>query len=143
MTIDWIHFTPLSSLAGGILIGLSAALLVLANGHVAGGSGILGELLHMRAGDVRWRVAFLLGLIIAPAIFAIFLPYPAATIDADTGLLLIGGLLVGIGTRYAGGCTSGHGVCGLSRLSLRSLVATSCFMGSGVAVVFVMRHLLG
>lgn len=142
MTIDWVHFTPLASLAGGLLIGLSAALLVLANGQVAGISGILGELLHLRAGDVRWRVAFLLGLIVAPAAFAIFLPYPAATIDAGTGMLLVGGLLVGVGTRYGGGCTSGHGVCGLSRLSLRSLVATLCFMGSGIAVVFVMRHLL-
>jgi uncharacterized membrane protein YedE/YeeE len=142
MTIDWIHFTPLTSLAGGILIGLSAALLVLANGHVAGISGILGELLHMRKGDIGWRVAFLLGLFIAPAAFATFLPYPAATIDANEGMLLAGGLLVGIGTRYAGGCTSGHGVCGLSRLSLRSLVATLCFMGSGIAIVFVMRHLL-
>ena len=142
MNIDWNHFTPLSSLAGGLLIGLAAALLMLANGRVAGISGILGELLHLRASDVRWRVAFLLGLILAPTAFAIFLPYPLATIDAGSGALIVAGLLVGIGTRYAGGCTSGHGVCGLSRLSLRSLVATLCFMGSGVAVVFVMRHLL-
>lgn len=143
MTIDWIHFTPLSSLAGGILIGLSTALLLVTNGKVAGISGILGGLLHMKTGDALWRMAFLLGLVVAPAVFAIFLPYPLPTIDAGTGMLVAGGLLVGFGTRYAGGCTSGHGVCGLSRLSLRSLVATMCFMGSGIVVVFVMHHVLG
>lgn len=142
MTIDWNHFTPLMSLTGGILIGLAATLLLLTNGRVAGISGILGELLHMHAGDVGWRVAFLLGLIIAPVFFAVFLPYPTPTIDAGPATLLLAGLLVGIGTRYGGGCTSGHGVCGLSRLSLRSLIATLCFMGSGIVVVFVMRHLI-
>jgi uncharacterized membrane protein YedE/YeeE len=87
-------------------------------------------------------MAFLLGLVIAPALFSIFLPFPKPTIEAGDGALLLAGLLVGIGTRYAGGCTSGHGVCGLSRLSIRSLVATLCFMGSGMAVVFVTRHLI-
>ena len=142
MMIDWEHFTPIWSLIGGILIGVSAALLLLLNGRIAGISGILGELLKRQPGEVRWRMAFLLGLLIAPAVFSMFLPFPTPTIEASNGALLVAGLLVGIGTRYAGGCTSGHGVCGLSRLSIRSLVATMSFMASGMAVVFVTRHLI-
>ncbi len=141
MTIDWLHFTPGLSLIGGVLIGIASALFALANGRIAGISGILGGLLRPEQGDVRWRIAFLLGLIAAPLLVYLFMPYAEPTIDADTGTLLVAGLLVGIGTRYGGGCTSGHGVCGLSRLSPRSLVATLAFMGAGVAVVFVMRHL--
>ncbi len=135
------NFTPGLSLLGGILIGVASALFVLANGRIAGISGILGGLLRPAAGDVRWRLAFLLGLIVAPALVYQFMPYQAPTIDADTGTLLAAGLLVGVGTRYGGGCTSGHGVCGLSRLSPRSLVATLAFMAAGVGIVFVMRHL--
>ncbi len=135
------NFTPGLSLLGGILIGVASALFVLANGRIAGISGILGGLLRPAAGDVRWRIAFLLGLIVAPALVYQFMPYQAPTIDADTGTLLAAGLLVGVGTRYGGGCTSGHGVCGLSRLSPRSLVATLAFMAAGVGIVFVMRHL--
>lgn len=142
MMIDWEHFTPIWSLTGGILIGVSAALLLLFNGRIAGISGILGELLKRQPGEMRWRMAFLLGLLIAPAVFSMFLPFPTPTIEASNGALLVAGLLVGIGTRYAGGCTSGHGVCGLSRLSIRSLVATMSFMASGMAVVFVTRHLI-
>lgn len=142
MTIDWIHFTPGMSLLGGVLIGISSALFILANGRIAGISGILGGLLNRRPGDMAWRAAFLLGLIAAPAaIFALTGPV-SATIEANTEVLVIAGLLVGIGTRYGAGCTSGHGVCGLSRLSPRSLVATLAFMGAGMAMVFVMRHLL-
>jgi uncharacterized membrane protein YedE/YeeE len=142
MTIDWIHFTPGMSLLGGVLIGISSALFILANGRIAGISGILGGLLSRRPGDMIWRVAFLLGLIAAPAaIFGLTGPL-TATIEANTEVLVIAGLLVGIGTRYGAGCTSGHGVCGLSRLSPRSLVATLAFMGAGMAIVFVMRHLL-
>ena len=142
MTIDWIHFTPGMSLLGGVLIGISSALFILANGRVAGISGILGGLLSRKPGDMVWRIAFLLGLVAAPAaIFALTGPI-TATIEANTEVLVIAGLLVGIGTRYGAGCTSGHGVCGLSRLSPRSLVATLAFMGAGVAIVFVMRHLL-
>lgn len=141
MSIDWTHFTPGLSLIGGVLIGISSALFILANGRIAGISGILGGLLRPATGDVRWRIAFLLGLVIAPALAYLFIPYEAPTIDADTGTLLAAGLLVGIGTRYGGGCTSGHGVCGLSRLSPRSLVATLSFMAAGVGIVFVMRHL--
>ena len=142
MTIDWSHFTPWASLAGGALIGCAAAMLLLLNGRVAGISGILGGMLAPRAGDVGWRLAFLAGLIAAPLAFALFQHYPAPRIDAGFGTLVSAGLLVGIGTRYGGGCTSGHGVCGLSRLSPRSLVATLAFMAAGVAVVFIARHLV-
>lgn len=142
MTIDWIHFTPGMSLLGGVLIGISSALFILANGRIAGISGILGGLLSRRPGDMVWRIAFLVGLVAAPAaIFALTGPINP-TIEANTEVLVVAGLLVGIGTRYGAGCTSGHGVCGLSRLSPRSLVATLAFMGAGMAIVFVMRHLL-
>ncbi len=142
MTIDWIHFTPGMSLLGGVLIGISSALFILANGRIAGISGILGGLLSRKPGDIVWRIAFLLGLVAAPAaIFALTGPL-TATIEANTEVLVIAGLLVGIGTRYGAGCTSGHGVCGLSRLSPRSLMATLAFMGAGMAIVFLMRHLL-
>lgn len=142
MSIDWIHFTPGTSLVGGLLIGLASALFILANGRIAGISGILGGLLRPSGNDVVWRLAFLLGLIMAPAVASLFIATSAPTIDANAEMLVIAGLLVGIGTRYGGGCTSGHGICGLSRLSPRSLIATLAFMASGMAIVFVMRHLL-
>jgi uncharacterized membrane protein YedE/YeeE len=142
MTIDWIHFTPGMSLLGGVLIGISSALFILANGRIAGISGILGGLLSRKPGDMLWRIAFLLGLVAAPAAIVALTGPLTATIEANTEGLVIAGLLVGIGTRYGAGCTSGHGVCGLSRLSPRSLVATLAFMGAGMAIVFVMRHLL-
>jgi uncharacterized membrane protein YedE/YeeE len=141
MTIDWTHFTPWASLAGGLLIGLSAALLVLFNGRIAGISGILGGLLRPGRGDIAWRVAFLLGLVFAPLAWALVHPLPAVETDAGTGTLVAAGLLVGLGTRYGAGCTSGHGVCGLSRLSPRSLAATLSFMAAGFATVFAVRHL--
>jgi uncharacterized membrane protein YedE/YeeE len=142
MTIDWIHFTPGMSLLGGVLIGISSALFILANGRIAGISGILGGLLSRKPGDMLWRIAFLLGLVAAPAAIVALTGPLTATIEANSEVLVIAGLLVGIGTRYGAGCTSGHGVCGLSRLSPRSLVATLAFMGAGMAIVFVMRHLL-
>lgn len=142
MTIDWIHFTPGMSFLGGVLIGVSSALFILANGRIAGISGILGGLLSRKPGDMLWRIAFLLGLVAAPAAIVALTGPLTATIEANTEVLVIAGLLVGIGTRYGAGCTSGHGVCGLSRLSPRSLVATLAFMGAGMAIVFVMRHLL-
>ena len=140
--IDWPNFTPWSSLVGGLLIGLATALFLLLNGRIAGISGIVGGLLRPAAGDMAWRVAFILGLVGAPLLFQVFSPLPAVQVEADTATLIVAGLLVGVGTRYGSGCTSGHGVCGLSRLSPRSLVATAAFMAAGFATVFVVRHLI-
>lgn len=138
--IDWVHFTPWTSLAGGILIGAAAAMFLLLNGRIAGISGILGGLLRPKAGDISWRVAFVLGLVAAPLVYQLAAPLPAVQIDAGTTLLVVAGLLVGVGTRYGSGCTSGHGVCGLSRLSPRSMVATAAFMAAGFVTVFIVRH---
>jgi uncharacterized protein len=143
MTIDWNAFTPGPALAGGVLIGLAAAMFVLLNGRIAGISGVLGGLLRPAAGDVAWRAAFLLGLVVAPWVYARVAALPPLQIDAGYPMLAAAGLLVGVGTRYGAGCTSGHGVCGLSRLSSRSLVATGAFMGAGFATVFVLRHVIG
>ena len=143
MSIAWNEFTPWSALAGGLLIGLAAAMFVLLNGRIAGISGVLGGLFRPVNGDVAWRVVFVLGLVGAPWIYALFDALPQPRIDASFGALVIAGLLVGVGTRYGSGCTSGHGVCGLARLSPRSLVATGAFMASGFTTVFFTRHLLG
>ena len=140
--IDWTHFTPWTSLAGGVLIGAAAAMLLLLNGKIAGISGILGGLLRPSAGGISWRVAFIAGLVAAPLLYPLAAPLPAVQINADTGLLILAGLLVGVGTRYGSGCTSGHGVCGLSRLSPRSLIATGAFMAAGFMTVFVVRHVI-
>jgi uncharacterized protein len=142
MAVDWAHFTPLSSLAGGVLIGVAAAMLVLLSGRIAGISGIAGGLLRPAPGDAAWRVAFLVGLLLAPVAVAFFGRQPFPRIDAGFGTLIIAGLLVGLGTSYGSGCTSGHGVCGLSRLSPRSLAATVAFMAAGMATVLVTRHVL-
>lgn len=142
MTINWTAFTPWSALLGGMLIGLAAAMFALLNGRIAGISGVLGGLLKPVRGDIAWRAAFVLGLVGAPLVYALFAVLPAVQIEAGDGALIIAGLLVGVGTRYGSGCTSGHGVCGLSRLSPRSLVATVTFMAAGFATVFVLRHLL-
>ena len=142
MSIDWTHFTPWSSLAGGLLIGIAAAMLVLLNGRIAGISGIVGGLLAPQRADIAWRLAFVLGLFAAPALMLLLGQGYSPRIDSGFGTLVAAGLLVGIGTSYAAGCTSGHGVCGLSRLSPRSLAATAAFMASGFATVFVIRHLL-
>jgi len=143
MSLDWNAFTPTTALAGGALIGVAAAVFVLFNGRIAGVSGVLGGLLKPVKGDLGWRIAFILGLVAAPLAYALFASVPEPRIDAGWGDLVIAGLLVGIGTRYGSGCTSGHGVCGLSRLSPRSLVATIAFMGAGFATVVVVRHLIG
>jgi uncharacterized membrane protein YedE/YeeE len=140
--IDWAHFTPWSSLAGGVLIGAAAAMLVLLNGRIAGVSGIIGGVLRPAAGDMAWRFAFIIGLLVAPAVYPLLTEPVPPTIEASYPVLLAAGLLVGAGTRYGSGCTSGHGVCGLSRLSPRSLAATLAFMAAGFATVFVVRHLL-
>lgn len=141
--IDWLHFTPWSSLAGGMLIGVATALLLLFNGKLAGISGILGGLFRPVTGDIGWRLAFLLGLLAAPLLYGLAAPLPEVRIDASMATLIGAGLLVGAGTRYGSGCTSGHGVCGLSRLSPRSMVATAAFMLSGFATVYAVRHLIG
>jgi len=143
MTIAWTSFTPWLSLAGGLLIGAAAALLVLFNGRIAGISGIVGGLLRPVRGDIDWRVAFVLGLLAAPPAWRAFAAAPRLHVDASTPVLVAAGLLVGVGTRLGSGCTSGHGVCGLSRGSRRSLVATATFMAAGFAVVFVVRHVVG
>lgn len=143
MSIDLAHFTPLPALAGGLLIGLAATLLVLGNGRIAGISGILGGLLNTTSSDHAWRAAFVLGLFAAPWVFKLFTALPTVAITSSPPVLVAAGLLVGIGTRYASGCTSGHGVCGLSRGSVRSLAATATFMAMGFLTVFVTRHLLG
>ena len=143
MTIDWIHFTPWLSLGGGILLGLASAAFILVNGRILGISGIVGGLLVPRLGDVGWRIAFLLGMAASPFVASLLLPVDyleAPRIEAGYLAIAVAGLLVGFGTRYGSGCTSGHGVCGLSRLSPRSLVSTLTFMGLGFLVVYVMRH---
>lgn len=143
MTIDWNNFTPWTALAGGALIGISASLFILLNGRIAGITGIIGGLFRPVMHDAGWRVAFTLGLIIAPVIWLLFGQLPEIKIDADYGLLIIAGLIVGYGARFGSGCTSGHGVCGISRLSPRSIIATLAFMGTGFLTVFIVRHLLG
>ncbi|MFZ6847792.1 YeeE/YedE family protein [Undibacterium sp. RuRC25W] len=142
MSIAWNAFTPWSALTGGVMIGLAAAILILMNGKVAGISGILAGVLKPFNRNGYWRLSFLLGLLIAPTVYGCFSPLPVLQIDAGVGRLLLAGLVVGLGTRYGSGCTSGHGVCGLSRLSVRSLVATLTFMGAGFVTVFVVRHIL-
>ena len=132
MTIDLLSFTPWTAVAGGVLIGIAAAIFVLVNGRIAGISGIVGGLLRPTWDDIPWRVAFVAGLVVAPSLYGAFVYLPSLKIDANYSTLIVAGLLVGAGTRYAGGCTSGHGVCGLSRLSPRSLVATIAVHGRGI-----------
>jgi uncharacterized membrane protein YedE/YeeE len=128
-----------------LLLGLASAVFILINGRILGISGILGGLLPPKVGDISWRVAFLLGMLAAPTVFMTLAPAGFASeprIDAGFWTVIAAGLLVGIGTRYASGCTSGHGVCGLSRLSPRSLVATLSFMGAGFFIVYIVRHIV-
>ena len=136
-------FTPVASFLGGILIGCAAALLLLINGRIAGISGILGNLLTARHGDIAWRIAFLVGLIGAPWLWLALAGTPVIRLDASVPMILTGGVLVGFGTRLGSGCTSGHGVCGIARLSTRSIVATCVFMATGCVTVFITRHILG
>lgn len=144
--MNWEAFTPWSALAGGVLIGLAAALMVVLLGRIAGISGIVGNLLQPATwGSVKqwgWRVAFVVGMVAAPVVWQWFAPLPAMEMPANPWVIVLAGLLVGFGTRLGSGCTSGHGVCGLSRLSLRSLAATLMFMATGVLTVFVVRHVL-
>ena len=141
--IDMQNFTPLTAAYGGILIGIAVAILLFFNGRIAGISGILGGLFNFKKHDTAWRVAFLAGLALAAYVWRLVADLPAIQLDASLSTIFVAGVLVGIGTSYASGCTSGHGVCGLSRISPRSLVATLIFMATGMATVFVVRHLLG
>ena len=145
MQIDWIHFTPWSSLMGGILLGIAAGALFLNSGRILGITGILEGLLTPKSDDSSWRLVFLLGMFASPLAAKFLLPTEllhAPRIDANWAMVIAAGLLVGFGTRWGAGCTSGHGICGLSRLSVRSLVATLSFMGTGFVTVFVVRHWL-
>lgn len=138
------NFTPGSALAGGAVIGLSAVLLMALLGRIAGISGIVGGLIRPAAGEAGWRAAFLVGLVAGPVLWgAAGGAVPPVEITAELPVLIAGGLLVGVGTALGSGCTSGHGVCGLARLSPRSLVATLTFMAVGIATVFVTRHVIG
>jgi hypothetical protein len=142
MTIDWDNFTPWTSLTGGLMIGIATVLFLLFNGRIAGISGIVGGLLKPAKGDIAWRVAFVVGLVLSTFVFSIAAPLPRVHMEASNPVLIMAGLLVGIGTRYGSGCTSGHGVCGLSRRSRRSIVATMAFMFAGFVTVYVVRHLV-
>ena len=145
MQIDWLHFTPWTSLLGGVLLGVAAGALFLNSGRILGITGIVEGLLKPKSGDTSWRLAFLLGLFAAPLVAKLLLPAElihTPRIDANWTMVITAGLLVGFGTRWGAGCTSGHGICGLCRFSLRSLVATLSFMGTGFVTVFVVRHWL-
>jgi len=141
MTIDWASFTPWTALAGGLMLGLASALFILINGRILGISGIVGGLLRPRAGDTSWRLSFVLGLFVAPLLYGVSTGLPQARVEASWVTVILAGVLVGLGTRIGSGCTSGHGVCGLSRLSPRSLIATLTFMGAGFVTVYVLRQL--
>jgi uncharacterized membrane protein YedE/YeeE len=143
MTLDWAHFTPWTALAGGLLIGAAAGALVLFAGRIAGVAGVVGGLLRPERGDIAWRLAFVAGLVASAMLYPLFAPLPEIRIDAGIGTVAVAGLIVGLSTRYASGCTSGHGVCGVARASPRSLVATAAFMLSGFLTVYVARHVLG
>jgi len=143
MQIDLIHFTPYASFAGGLLIGIAAAMLILFNGRIAGVSGIIGQLLNGVNRDNLWRIAFVLGIVVAPAICHAWIGDLEIEIETNALWLIIAGLLVGVGTSHGSGCTSGHGICGLSRFSMRSVIATLSFMISGMLTVYIVRHVLG
>jgi uncharacterized membrane protein YedE/YeeE len=143
MQIDWLTFTPIPSLLGGMMLGVAAALYVLLHGRILGISGIVSGLVHPKKEDWSWRLALVVGLLTAPFLAALFFGIlPVIEVDASWLTVIIAGLLVGFGVQYGSGCTSGHGICGLSRLSPRSLVATLSFMTAGFLVVFVIRHLI-
>ena len=145
ITIDWGHFTPWASLFGGILIGLASIMLLLFKGRIAGISGILGSLMQIQntpSGHYSWRLAFLLGLLLSSAVYGLFFTLPSSQIDSSYLTLIVAGLLVGFGTRMGSGCTSGHAVCGLGRLSMRSLAATLSFMAAGFVIAYIFFHVI-
>jgi len=141
--IDWQNFTPVNAASGGVLIGIAVAILLFFNGRIAGISGILGGLFNFKKHDTAWRLAFLAGLVFSASIWCLVADLPAIQLDGSLSTIFVAGILVGVGTSFASGCTSGHGVCGLSRISPRSLVATLIFMTTGILTVFVVRHVLG
>ncbi len=144
MQIDWISFTPIPSSIGGMLLGVAAAFYMLLHGRILGISGIVSGLLNPQKGDVDWRVSVVLGMMSAPILAAVILDmHTIQVIDSDWFSIMVAGLLVGFGAQYGSGCTSGHGICGLSRLSPRSMVATMLFMFSGFMATFIIRHILG
>ncbi|HHR5859075.1 TPA: YeeE/YedE family protein [Providencia alcalifaciens] len=140
MTIDWVNFTPWSAAIGGILIGLAVAILLILNGRIAGISGILAGVLKPVKGDTAWKLAFIVGILVAPLLFTAFVYAPEVTITTSTPLLIAAGLLVGFGTRLGGGCTSGHGICGMARFSRRSIIAVVIFMLVAFITVAVINH---
>ena len=138
------QFTPIASTIGGILIGLSAVMLMLGNGRIAGMTGIFKGLLAQGEGDWQWRAAFLAGAIAAPMVIAAFTGISLElSFPVSPAMLVIGGVIVGIGVTYGSGCTSGHGVCGMARFSRRSFAATCVFMAATFATVYVVRHVIG
>ena len=144
MQIDWMSFTPIPSVLGGMILGVAAALYVLLHGRILGISGIVSRLLHPSLSDSAWRLALVLGLVFAPFLAALFFGiFPIVEIDSGWVGIIVAGLLVGFGAQYGSGCTSCHCVCGLSRLSPRSLVATLSFMSAGFLMVFILRHVIG
>ena len=140
MTIDWAHFTPGSAAVGGVLIGLAVAILLILNGRIAGISGILAGVLKPAKGDTAWKLAFIVGILVAPLLFITFVYTPEVTIATSTPLLIAAGLLVGFGTRLGSGCTSGHGICGMARFSRGSMVAVAIFMLVAFITVAVINH---
>ena len=144
MQINWLEFTPGPALLGGVILGLAAALYVHLHGRILGISGIISGLFTPKSGDVSWRLSVILGLLSAPLWAAVlFEMHPIQVIDASWSAIVVAGLLIGFGAVYGSGCTSGHGICGLSSLSPRSLVATLSFMLAGFITVFVIRHMIG
>ncbi len=138
------NFTPIASLAGGVLIGIAAVILLAFNGHIAGITGVTRGILTPKEGDTMWRVVFLLGLIVGPSVYQVISGAPVESIiTSSTPILVAGGLLVGFGTSLGNGCTSGHGICGLARISKRSMAATGTFMATAAATVYMMRHVIG
>lgn len=143
MVIDWQHFTPWASLVGGIILGIASSVFILLNGRILGISGIVGGLLVARKSDRTWRLMFLLGMLCSPFMMHLFSNTNwiiEPKIESSFTVITLAGFLVGFGTRYGSGCTSGHGVCGISRLSMRSIVSTLTFMGFGILTVFITRH---